>query len=78
MCHCHPCIFPCVFLNLWSQEKISPYRKTTFLLLKFKGFTTFTCLLIVSCFFIQINGFLTKSGPYGPGPCGILIIPSPE
>ena len=24
-----PCIFPCVFLNLWSQEKISPYRKTT-------------------------------------------------
>ena len=32
-----PCIFPCVFLNLWSQEKISPYSKTTFLLLKFQG-----------------------------------------
>ena len=31
-----PCIFPCVFLNLWSQEKISPYSKTTFLLLKFQ------------------------------------------
>ena len=30
-----PCIFPCVFLNLWSQEKISPYRKTMFLLLIF-------------------------------------------
>ena len=36
MFHCHPCIFPCVFLNLWSQEKISPYHKTTFLLLKFQ------------------------------------------
>ena len=24
-----PCIFPCVFLNLWSQEKISPYSQTT-------------------------------------------------
>ena len=30
------CIFPCVFLNLWSQEKTSPYRKTTFLLLVFQ------------------------------------------
>ena len=35
MFHCHPCIFPCVFLNLWSQEKTSPYRKTTFLSLFF-------------------------------------------
>ena len=33
-----PCIFPCVFLNLWSQEKTSPYRKTTFSLLKFQVF----------------------------------------
>ena len=32
-----PCIFPCVFLNLWSQEKISPYSKTTFLLLNFQA-----------------------------------------
>ena len=31
-----PYIFPCVFLNLWSQEKTSPYRKTTFLLLFFQ------------------------------------------
>ena len=22
MFHCHPCIFPCVFLNLWSQEEV--------------------------------------------------------
>ena len=31
MFHCHPCIFPCEFLNLWSQEKTSPYRKTMFI-----------------------------------------------
>ena len=24
-------VFPCVFLNLWSQEKTSPYRKTMFI-----------------------------------------------
>ena len=36
MFHSHPCIFPCVFLNLWSQEKTSPYRKTTFLFLFFQ------------------------------------------
>ena len=22
MFHCHPCIFPCVFLHLWSQEEV--------------------------------------------------------
>ena len=32
---CVKYVFPCVFLNLWSQEKISPYSKTTFLLLFF-------------------------------------------
>ena len=37
MFHVQGGIFPCVFLNLWSQEKISPYSKTTFLLLKFQG-----------------------------------------
>ena len=31
-----PCIFPCVFLNLWNQEKTHPYRKTTFLLQVFQ------------------------------------------
>ena len=36
MFHVQGGIFPCVFLNLWSQEKISPYSKTTFLLLKFQ------------------------------------------
>ena len=30
-----PCIFPCVFLNLWSQEKTSPDRNTTEILLFF-------------------------------------------
>ena len=26
-----PYMFPCVFLNLWSQQKKSAYRKTTFI-----------------------------------------------
>ena len=25
-----PCIFPCVFLNLWSQEKVRTWRKSEF------------------------------------------------
>ena len=60
-----PCIFPCVFLNLWSQEKTSPYRKTTFLLLFFRFYTfyIFTDNFVI---FIKINDFWTKSGPYGP------------
>ena len=65
MFHCHPCIFPCVFLNsLWSQEEISPYSKTTFLLLKFK---VSRLLYFVNNFmvFIKINVFKAKSGPYG-------------
>ena len=35
-----PYIVPCVFLNLWSQEKTSPYRKTAFLFV-FVRFYTF-------------------------------------
>ena len=31
-----PYLFLCVFLNLWSEEKISPYSKTMFLPLKFQ------------------------------------------
>ena len=30
MFHCHPCIFPCVFLNLWSQEQVRTWRKEEF------------------------------------------------
>ena len=30
MFHCHPCIFPCVFLNLWSQERVRRWRKSEF------------------------------------------------
>ena len=30
MFHCHPCIFPCVFLSLWSQEKVRTWRKDEF------------------------------------------------
>ena len=30
MFHCHPCIFPCVFLNLWSQERVRTWRKDEF------------------------------------------------
>ena len=41
-----PCIFPCVFLNLWSQEKTSPYRKTTFYFY-FSDFIHFIFLLIL-------------------------------
>ena len=51
-----PYIFPCVFLNLWSQEKKSPYRKTTFLLL-------FLQILHLLYFFIKINDFLSKISP---------------
>ena len=43
-----PCIFPCVFLNLWSQEKTSPYRKTTEIFF-FRFYT----------FYIVINHFMT-------------------
>merc|ERR1712078_877529 len=53
-----PCIFPCVFLNLWSQEKRSPYRKTTFLLL----FVQISLLTILS-FFIKVNDFLNNIRP---------------
>ena len=30
MFHCHPCIFPCVFLNLWSQERVRTLLKDEF------------------------------------------------
>ena len=63
MFHCHPCIFPCVFLDLWSQEKINPYRKTTFALFKISSFTTFILLLMMLWFFIKIHDFLSKVGP---------------
>ena len=77
MFHCHPCIFPCVFLNLWSQEKTNPYRKTTDILF-FRDFASFISLLTILSFFIKINDFLSKigpiwahkgpMGPYGPQP----------
>ena len=74
MFHVQGGIFPCVFLNLWSQEKISPYSKTTFLLLKFQGLRFFIFLFIILSFFINIIILLTKigpiwahKGPYGPG-----------
>ena len=28
MFHCHPCIFPCVWINLWSQEEVRRWRKS--------------------------------------------------
>ena len=56
-----PCIFPCVFLNLWSQEKTSPYRKTT--LIFFIDFIPVLFLLAILWFFIRINDFLSKIGP---------------
>ena len=52
------CIFPCVFLKLWSQEKTSPYRKATFLLFTFLDFTPFIFLLTILWFFI--NDFFNK------------------
>ena len=54
-----PCIFPCVFLNLWSQEKTSPYRKTTFLLLFFR-FYTFYIFISNFMIFIKISDVLSK------------------
>ena len=53
-----PCIFPCVFLNLWSQEKTSPYRKTTFLFLFFQilhllYFSTHAIHVLSSLFNVQ-------------------------
>ena len=49
-----PCISPCVFLNLWSQEKTSPYRKTMEILFS-RDFIPFR-------FFIkQIHDILTNS-----------------
>ena len=59
-----PCIFPCVFHNLRSQEKTSPDRKTTFIF--FIDCIPFIFLLTILWFFIQFNAFKTKSGPYGP------------
>ena len=52
MFHCHPCIFPCVFLNLWSQEKTSPYCKTTFL--------SFLEILHLLYLYQQVFDFLLK------------------
>ena len=40
-----PCIFPCVFLNLWSQEEISPYHKKTNGNIFIRDFTPFIFLL---------------------------------
>ena len=38
-----PYIFPCVFLNSWSQQKTNPYRKTTFIFFpRFYAFHIFT------------------------------------
>ena len=54
------CIFPCVFLNLWSQEKTSPYHKATFLLFKISSFTTSIFLLINLLFFIKLSVLLSK------------------
>ena len=73
MFHCHPCIFPCVFLNLWSQEKISPYRKTTFIFF-YIDFIPFIFLLTILWFFIKINDLFNKIGPIWAHmwPCGAL------
>ena len=48
-----PCIFPCVFLNLWSQEKTSPYRKITFLFLSFQ--ILHLSILLVFCWLHKIS-----------------------
>ena len=66
MFHCHPCIFPCVFLNLWSHEKISPYRKTTEIFF-FKDFTPFICLLTIFYFSLRLMILKTKSYLLGLG-----------
>ena len=64
MFHCHPCIFPCVFLNLWSQEKTSPYRKATFLFIKFQVLQLlYSYNINTFMIFIKINDFLRKIGP---------------
>ena len=48
-----PCIFPCVFLKLWSQEKTSPYRKTSFIF--FIDFIPFIYLFIIFITVDSIN-----------------------
>ena len=53
-----PCIFPCVFLNLWSQEKTSPYRKTTFILF-FNRFYTYYIFINIFKSFCEIICFYT-------------------
>ena len=56
-----PCIFPCAFLNLWSQEKTSPYRRTTLLLFIFSDFTPSIFLLIIFRFFHQNQRFVKQN-----------------
>ena len=68
-------VFPCMFLNLWSQEKTSPYRKTTFIF--FSYFTPFTILINSFMIFIKTHDFLNKMyllglGNRWPGPGGTL------
>ena len=56
-----PCIFLCVFLNLWSQEKTSPYRRTTFLFYFFRLYIFYLANLWsfnkIMCFTKQIHVF---------------------
>ena len=60
-----PCIFPCVFLNLWSQQKTSPYRKTTFIF--FSGLYAFYMFINNFMIFIKINDFENKIVSFGAG-----------
>ena len=61
-------VFPYVFLNLWSQEKKSPYRKTTFTF--WFRFYTFYIFIKNLWFFYQKLCFFKQNrahkGPYGP------------
>ena len=70
-----PCIFHCVFLNLWSQEKTSPYRKTTFI--SFYRFYTFYIFINNFIIFIKINIFKQNRAHMGPwGPYGPIWAPT--
>ena len=47
-----PYIFPCVLLNLWSQQKTSPYRKPTYI--TFYSLYTLQFLLAVLSFVLEL------------------------
>ena len=57
-----PYSFPCVFLNLWSQQKTGPYRNTTFVAV-FSRLCASYFLLTISLCLIKKKHFSNKLVP---------------